>query len=602
MVGLVNSWLAMGGCGILLRLVGFPERVVGMILTDILSGWMREAFAAGFPSAGDEAFSDVHVVAAARAEFGDYQCNAAMTLAKTLKTAPRQIAEKAVATESLPEFLERAEVAGPGFINLHLDTEWLAEHVASLGEDDRMGVPQPGTGKTVVMDYAGPNITKPLHIGHLRSPNIGSVLDRLYRLLGYRVISDSHLGDWGTQFGITIMGYRHFGDEEKMKKAPMEELERVYVKSYEKSRQDEEWLAACRRELVKLQAGDEENLALWRKFVEWSRGELDRQYARLGVSFDLVRGESYYHEKLPGVVERLFDEGIASESEGAGVVFLEDEGLPVCIIRKSDGGFNYATTDVAAVLDRIEEFCPDRIVYVTDERQQLHFKQVFAVCRRLGVEIELDHIWFGLMRLPEGVFSTREGTVIRLEALLDEAERRALAIVQEVSPDMDPERSQAVARAVGIGAVKYADLCQNPQSVVTFTWEKALALDGNSGPYLQYAFARIASVRDKYKERFPDGDPESAPLQLVEAIERTLAVKVTQFPEAVLRAAEGYKPNALTDYLYDLAQTYSTFYQNVPFLKAAEGLRESRVRLCGLVARVLQQGLELLGIEALERI
>jgi arginyl-tRNA synthetase len=320
------------------------------------------------------------------------------------------------------------------------------------------------------------------------------------------------------------------------------------------------------------------------------------------VSFDLVRGESYYNERLAGVVTELKAKGLARESEGAIVAFLDDEKLPPCIVQKSDGGFNYATTDLATIESRVQEFKPDKIVYVTDERQQLHFNQVFALARKRGCTTDLEHVWFGLMRLPEGTFSTRQGNVIKLEKYLDEAESRALAVVKECSPEMDPARQAEVARAVGIGAVKYADLSQNPQSVVTFTWEKALALDGNSAPYLQYACARIASVQDKHREQFPGTALDRYPIVLTEPIERTLAVKLARFPEAVIRVAEGYKPSLLADYLYDLSSSYNTFYQNVPFLKAPEGARESRVRLCGAVVKVLRQGLNLLGIETPERI
>ena len=570
-------------------------------LGDALSWWMRDAFTRVLGDAGVDC-SQVSVAATANPEHGDYQCNAAMPLAKALKRPPRDIAQRVIDAVDLHESLESAEVAGPGFINLTVNPGWLCAYVSEMSKRERLGVPDLGEGRTVMMDYGGPNITKPLHIGHLRSPNIGGALDRLYRLLGYRVISDSHLGDWGTQFGITIMGYRVFGDATAMERAPLEELERVYVKSYERSREDEEWLLQCRQELVKLQSGDPENVALWKTFVDMSLQELDRIYGRLGVTFDLVRGESYYRDELEGLVERLVHEGLAEVSEGALVVVLKEEKLPTCLVRKSDGGFNYATTDIATVLDRVNEFKTERIIYVTDERQQLHFKQVFAICRRLGVSVDLEHIWFGLMRLPEGTFSTREGNVIKLDALLDEAERRALEIVEKASPEMPAARRREVARAVGIGAVKYADLSQNPQSLVTFTWEKALALDGNSGPYLQYAYARIASVRDRYRDQFPDGDPEKELIQVSEPIERVLLLKVARFPEMVVRAAQSYKPSVLCDYLYDLAQAYSTFYQNVPFLKAEKGVRESRIRLCGIVAQVLRKGLNLLGIESPKRI
>ena len=474
--------------------------------------------------------------------------------------------------------------------------------MVALAQDARLGVPEPGRGRTVVMDYGSPNITKPLHIGHLRSHNIGSALDRLYRFLGYGVVADNHLGDWGTQFGITIMGYRHFGDAERMRTQPLEELERVYVQSYERTKTDPEWHRRCREELVKLQQGDPENLELWQAFTRHSLEELERTYRRLGVSYDMVRGESHYRDKLLPTVEFLAAHGLTRLSEGATIVDLEAEGLPVCIVRKSDGGFNYATSDLATVRSRIEEFAPERIVYVTDERQQLHFRQVFAVCRRVGIGTRLDHVWFGLMRLPEGTFSTREGNVIPLERLLDEAEARALKIVTEASPDMPEGQRREVARAVGIGAVKYADLSQNPQSLVTFTWDKALALDGNSGPYLQYAYARIASVQDKFAERFPGLDPAAFPIRFTEPVERRVALQVLRFPDVVCLAADAYKPSMLADYLFELAQVYSTFYQTVPFLKAEPGVRESRVRLCGAVATVLRKGLHLLGLETPERI
>jgi len=572
-----------------------------MTITDRLSTWAAEAFAQAFPDT-DYDFSGISVVATANPEFGDFQCNDAMVLAKVLRNPPRKIAETLVEKAKRPAWLTKLEVAGPGFINITLDNDWLASHLQDLGNDARLGAPAVGDGKTIIVDYSSPNVAKPMHIGHIRSTIIGNSIDRMHRFLGYKVLSDNHLGDWGTQFGIIIMGYRHFADEEALKQAPVEELERVYVKSYEESKKDEAWLTQCRQELVKLQAGDPENTALWRQFVELSLNEFNHIYDRLGVSFDLVRGESYYNDRLESVVKLLEERELASESEGATVVFLDNEKLPVCIVRKSDGGFNYATTDIATVMSRIEDFNPDKIVYITDERQQLHFRQFFTICRKLGYDTQLEHVWFGLMRLPEGAFSTRQGNVIKLEALLDEAESRAYSILEQSGSRMPEARKREIARAVGIGAVKYADLSQNPQTSVTFTWEKAMALDGNSGPYLQYAYARIASVRDKYTERFPEENLEAYPLTFSEPIERTLALKLIQFPETVIRAAHGYKPSTIADYLYDLAQTYSTFYQTVPFLKAARGVRESRVKLCGIVALVLGTGLDLLGIQTPERI
>ncbi|MCS6770991.1 MAG: arginine--tRNA ligase [Kiritimatiellae bacterium] len=566
-----------------------------------LSAWVRARFREMFPGV-DFGGVALDVLPTAEESFGDYQCNAAMAAGKRLRMSPRDVAGRLLAGAALPPDVARAEVAGPGFINFFLDDGALARRLERMQMDPRLHVPMLGEGRTIVIDYSSPNVAKPMHIGHIRSTVIGNAIDRLHRYLGYRVIADNHLGDWGTQFGLLILGYRHFADPAALEADPIDELERIYVKSYERSQQDEAWLNAARAELVKLQQGDPENRALWSRFVELSVREFDTIYRRLGVQFDLYRGESWYNDRIPSLIEMLLARGIAEESEGALVVRLEEEKLPVCIVRKSDGGYNYATTDIATILSRVEEFAPDAIIYVTDERQQLHFKQVFAVARRLGVQTPLIHVWFGLMRLPEGTFSTRQGNVIKLERLLDEAESRALAIVRESSPEMPPEAQREVARAVGIGAVKYADLSQNPQSLVTFTWDKALALDGNSAPYLQYAHARIASVRDKYADQFPRGNYLGTPIVLGEETEKRLARRLIRFPDVVVRAAATYRPNLLCEYLFDLAQVYSTFYQTVPFLKAPEGVRESRVRLCDLTARILKQGLDLLGIEAPERI
>ena len=585
-------------------------------LEEMLSGWVRETLAGSLPAAVLEG-ADLSVAATADERFGDYQCNAAMALARAMKKPPREVAGLLIAAGK-PEAVERMEIAGPGFVNFTLSADWMAQRLEQAQADDRLGVPEPGRGRTLVLDYSSPNVAKPMHIGHIRSTVIGNALDRLHRFLGWRVISDNHLGDWGTQFGLLIVGFRHFADPAAYETSPIEELERVYVKSYEQSKADPAWLEGARAELVKLQQGDAANRALWQSFVEHSLREFDGIYRRLGVSFDLTRGESFYNDRLVALVADLKARGLAKESDGAWCVF-SDGALPPkedpfrkqedgewkdipCIVQKSDGAFNYATTDLATILSRAEEFHPDAVVYVTDERQQLHFRQVFAVARRLGVATRLEHVWFGLMRLPEGTFSTRQGNVIKLERLLDEAQTRALAVVKASSPDMPAEQQWEVARAVGIGAVKYADLSQNPQSLVTFTWEKALALDGNSAPYLQYACARIASVQDKYRERFPGVEPRRFPIRLTEPVERQLATRLLRFADVVQRAARLYRPSVLADYLYDLAQTYSTFYQNTPFLKAAEGARESRVRLCDLTAQTLRRGLDLLGIEAPERI
>lgn len=565
-----------------------------------LSAWTVKAMMSIFDL--DEAQVNLGVSPTNNDKFGDYQCNAAMVLAKPLKKAPRQIAQEFVDAVELPDFVEKIEIAGPGFINFFLSNAALATHIELLENDPKLGAKQVGEGKTVVIDYSSPNVAKPMHIGHIRSTVIGNSIDRLYRFLGYNVIADNHLGDWGTQFGLMMVGYREFLDEEALAKAPVEELERIYVASYNKSKEDPSWRELAKSELVKLQQGDAENRALWEKFIELSIQEFDTIYGRLGVKFDLYRGESFYNERLPEVIKQLEEKNLAIESDGALIVDLEEEKMPICIVRKSDGGYNYATTDIATVESRIEEFNPERIIYVTDERQQLHFKQFFKISEKLGLNADLVHVWFGLMRLPEATFSTREGNVIKLAALLDEAEARALVMVKSSSPEMPEEQQKDLAKAIGIGAIKYTDLSQNPQSLVTFTWEKALNMQGNSAPYLQYAYARISSVYDKFHANFPEVKLGSCSVNVEHEIERKLAVKLSRLPAAVRAAAENYSPNILAEYLYDLAQIYSSFYQNVPFLKAEEGVRESRIRLCRLTAKTLKTGLDLLGIETRERI
>jgi len=567
---------------------------------EILAEWLRQAFQAAFGEVQD--WSGIRVQPATDARFGDFQCNDAMQAAKTLRRPPRAVAEAVLAALPLPPMLTRAEIAGPGFINLTVAPEWLAEQVAVLSAAPRFGIPDAGQGRTVVIDYSSPNVAKPMHIGHIRSTVIGNALDRLHRALGYRVIADNHLGDWGTQFGLLIQGYRTFLTEAEREALTIEALERVYVQSYNRSQEDPAWLESCKSELVKLQQGDAENRAIWERFIAISRREFDRVYERLDVAFDLTRGESYYNDMLPETIQVLQDKGLAVESEGALVVNLEDEGMPVCIVRKSDGGFNYAATDIATVRSRVAEFDPDRIIYVTDERQQLHFRQFFAVCAKLGYTTHLEHVWFGLMRLPEGTFSTRQGNVIKLESLLDEAERRALEIIKASNSEMPEDEQRELAAAIGIGAIKYTDLSHDPQTMIVFTWEKALALEGNSGPYLQYAYARVCSLLDKYAEQVPDRDPLTNALLLDEPVEKALALQLMRFPATVLRAAEVCKPSVLADYLFSLSQTYSSFYQRSPVLKADAAVRDSRIRLCAMVAQVLAEGLGLLGIRTPRRI
>jgi arginyl-tRNA synthetase len=543
----------------------------------------------------------LRVIPTANSRFGDYQFNGAMALAKQVGRHPRELAEQLAARlEGMP-WLDKAEVAGPGFVNLWISGAWLCGRIEEVFPDERIGVERPGEGQTVVIDFSSPNVAKPMHIGHIRSTLLGFALDRIHRFLGFEVIADNHIGDWGTQFGILLVGFRRFGDPEAFAKNPLEELERVYVEGYRRAQQDPAAMEEARRELVRLQQGEPENRRLWQTFVEASLREFEKIYQRLGISFDVVLGESFYNDRLQALVDELERKGIAKRSEGARVVFLEEEGLPPFIIQKSDGGFNYATTDIAALLYRIERWHPSKILYVTDEGQQLHFRQLFAVVRRIGVEAELEHIWFGIMRLPEGKFSTRDGNVIRLETFLDEAERRAYEVAHRLNPGLDEALKQEIARKVGLGAVRYADMSQNRQSAIEFKWEKALSLEGNSAPYLQYTYARIQSVFRKYREEYMGGDLRGRPVSLAEDSERRIAKAILEFPDQVYRSARAYRPNQLTDYLFDLASLYNRFYQNVPFLKAPDGIRESRLILCDLVGRVVRTGLGLLGIEVPEQ-
>ncbi len=586
----------------------------------LLSNCMAERFALCFPgTAGDGPVVDV--VATADERNGDYQCNACMALAKRLKRPPREVAQAVVEGAVWPAIVARVDVAGPGFLNITLQDAALAEHLAAMQADARLGVPEPGAGRTVVIDYSSPNIAKPMHIGHIRSTVIGHALDRLHRQLGYRVIADNHLGDWGTQFGMLVIGWKRELDRAALAADPIAELERLYKKVNAACEADPSVREEARQELVKLQQGDAENRAIWQQMLDLSQAQFDDIYRRLGVSFDVVLGESFYNDRLAGVGAELMDRGIARESEGAVAIFSDgtlppkddpflihrdgEWGANPCLVRKSDGGFNYATTDLATAAYRVETWAPERVLYVTDGRQQLHFRQLFAAFRRWHPEarVNLQHIWFGTILGADGKpFKTRSGDTVKLKDLLDEAEERAYAVVTAKSPDLSEEGRRAIAQRVGLGAIKYADLMSNRQSDYVFDWDRMLALEGNTAPYLLYAYARIASVRDKYAAQFPGRDFNAYPLVLADPLERKLAVRLVRFAGVLGAAAGACRPNVLTDYLFDLAQTYSTFYQNVPFLKAEDGVRESRVRLCDLVARTLQTGLRLLGIETLERI
>ena len=564
-----------------------------MELSEIVKG----AFEKAFPG---ENFDFVRVVPATDPKFGDYQCNDALKLAKQFKLNPRQVGMKVAEALQGNAVFEKVEIAGPGFLNLTVSAAWLNSQLSTLSTTQHLNIPQSGKGKRIVIDYSSPNAAKQMHIGHIRSTVIGNALDRIFRSLGYEVIADNHLGDWGTQFGILIKGYRELLTQEERDNLCVAYLEKCYVLSAAKAKEDDGvWKEACKAELVKLQQGDKDNLALWKRFIDISIGEFDRMYDQLGVKFDTYRGESYYNDTMPGVVKRLQEMGLAVESEGALVVNLEDEKLGVAIVRKSDGGYNYTTSDLACVKMRVEEYDPERIIYVTDARQQLHFKQWFNIAGKMGYTTKLVHVPFGLMSYQGKAISTREGNLIRLDQLLAEATKRSYEIVKDRGGD------EALARAIGYGAVKYSDLSHDPITDIDFSWDKALALEGNSGPYLQYAYARVCSLLEKAGltscesagQSMNQRISETAEFSVSTPSEKRLALQLLEFPGAVVRAAEAYKPSVLADYLFQTAQLYSSFYQNSPILKSEEAVKNARLKLCALFGEVLKTGLGLLGIE-----
>ena len=552
-----------------------------------ITEWLKDGFEKAFP--GVE-LPEIKAVPATDPKFGDYQCNDALKLAKKAGFRnPREAAQKVVECLT-PEY--KAEVAGPGFLNITITSEWLSHALAALDADAHVGIEQLGAGKTVVIDYSSPNAAKQMHIGHIRSTVIGNAIDRIYRALGYSVIADNHLGDWGTQFGILIKGYRECLTQEERDNLAVASLEKCYVESAARAKSDEAWKTACREELVKLQQGDPDDVALWKRFIEISINEFNRMYAKLGVRFDTWRGESFYRDMMAPVVDRLVQMGLAEESEGALVVKFEEEGLPLAIVRKSDGGFNYTTSDIACVESRIKDYNPAEIIYVTDDRQILHFKQFFVICAKMGMKAKLVHVPFGLMSYQGKAISTREGNLIKLDDLLAEATRRAYEIVKERGGD------EALAEQIGFGAVKYADLSHDPGTAIDFNWDKALALEGNSGPYLQYAHARVCSLMDKA------GNPDvgAFAFSIASPSEKLLALQLLKFGGTVRKAAESYKPSLLADYLFQTAQIYSSFYQQNPILKSEPAVRDARLKLCALFGKVLAKGLDLLGIAAPKRI
>lgn len=543
-------------------------------------------------------------------KFGDYQVNGLLPLAKREKKAPRDLAEPVAEKLRAHPAISGADVAGPGFINLSLSPAFLGGVVKEMLADARLGVPRTDAPKKTVVDYSSPNIAKQMHVGHLRSTILGHAIVQLLRFVGHDVSGDNHVGDWGTQYGILIAGLRRLEAEGQPVAYDIGGLETIYKYGSKLAKDDPSFADAARAELAKLQSGDAENRALWQRFVATTRAELDRMYTRLGISFELWRGESFYDAMLPGVAAKLESSGLARIDQGALCVFFTDdvwEGADAqlrkmkepMIVRKKDGAYLYATSDLATVEVRAKEGY-DRAIYAVDARQSLHFRQFFAIAKKLGFTTELLHVGFGTITGTDGTpLKTRDGDTIALAALLDEAKARTLEMMKSAEVDVPDADLDAVAEAVGVGAVKYADLRQNRTSDYQFDWSKMIDLKGNSGPYIQYAAARAGSIFRK--GGIDEASFVPSAVELVDPSERDLALTLARFPDAVHAAAEELLPHYLSDHCFAVAQKLSTFYERCNVLKSEGVTKESRLALVGLAGRQLKKGLELLGIRAVER-
>lgn len=567
---------------------------------------------------------------AANPDHGDYQANFAMPLAKASGKKPPELAKEIVGKLPANDLIESAGVAGPGFINLRLKADALAKSVRGMASDARLGIAPAAKPRTFVVDYSAPNVAKPLHVGHLRSTIIGDALVRILRFAGHTVIGDNHLGDWGTQFGILLYGYKHLRDDAAFRADPVRELARLYVhvRNLAKVVGDEDEaggdiMEACRQETAKLHAGDPENVALWKQFMPACLEMMRPIYDRLGVHIDHALGESFYNPMLPGVVEDLLAKGVAVESNGA-VVVPNAKGVvpkpgetkeePPAVVRKRDGAFTYTTTDLATIQYRMDTWNPDAMLYVVDARQALHFKTLFANARRWGYDrVEFQHVSFGsILGKDKKPLRTRDGGVPELTTLLDEAVEIAAAKYEASyaerkgfghdMPELDDATKREIHEVVGVGALKYADLSQNRTSDYVYDPDKMTATEGNTATYMQYAYARCRSIfrkGDVDDIRFRTDPP---PVLLTTPQERTLALQLLRFGEALESAAAEYMPHHLTAYLWDVAKAYSQFFEKCPVLTAeTPELRDSRLLLVDLVGRVIRQTLDLLGIRTVER-
>jgi len=560
-------------------------------------------------AAGAPADCEPQVRQSAKVQFGDYQANGVMAVAKKLGMAPRQLAEQVLTHLDLDGIASKTEIAGPGFINIFLDPAFLASHVDAALKSDRLGVNQPAA-QTIVVDYSAPNVAKEMHVGHLRSTIIGDAAVRTLEFLGHKVIRANHVGDWGTQFGMLI-AYLEKQQQENAGEMALADLEGFYREAKKHYDEDEAFAERARSYVVKLQGGDEYFLQMWRKLVDITMSQNQITYDRLNVTLTRkdVMGESLYNPMLPGIVADLKAKGLAVESEGATVVFLDEyknkEGEPMgVIIQKKDGGYLYTTTDIACAKYRYETLHADRVLYYIDSRQHQHLMQAWTIVRKAGYvpdSVPLEHHMFGMMLGKDGKpFKTRAGGTVKLADLLDEALERARRLVAEKNPDMAADELEKLANAVGIGAVKYADLSKNRTTDYVFDWDNMLAFEGNTAPYMQYAYTRVLSV-------FRKAAVDEAALAAVAVVisedrEAQLAARLLQFEETLSVVARDGTPHVMCSYLYDLAGLFSGFYEHCPILSAeSEAVRNSRLKLAQLTAKTLKLGLDTLGIETVER-
>jgi arginyl-tRNA synthetase len=561
----------------------------------LLAKRLADALAkAGLPNAGE-------LTPATDPRFGDYQTNAALVLGKERSENPKTLAAKILAQLDVGDLCDPPTVAGAGFINFTLRADAIARKAGEVLRDERLGVAAAKSTRRIVIDFGSPNVAKPMHVGHIRSTVLGDALARIAQFLGHEVIRDNHMGDWGTQFGMVIYGWRNLLDRQALQRNPLAEIVRIYRETNERSATDPQVREACREELVKLQAGDKENTDIWNECVALSMQDFEHVYKLLDIHYDIQCGESFYNDRLPGVVDRLLKSGIAEISEGAVVVFFRD--IPEladkpCIVRKRDGGFNYATTDIATVDYRMNDLKANAVWYVVGAPQILHFKQIFQIARREGYKADFRHITFGsILGENRKLMKTRSGENVPLRELLEEACRRAREIIEEKNPDLSETDKIDISQKIGIGAVKYFDLSQYRMTDYVFSWEKMLSLQGNTAPYLQNAYVRIRSIFRKAGE----SAPKIGNLVLESPAEINLAKRLCQFAEVVPQVLNDFRPNILANYLFELANSFHAFYEACPVLKSEEPARSSRLALCDLAGRVLQRGLDLLGIKVPEK-